>query len=223
MQIIYLLLILETASFIALLWNKNYQNRKRSLIFKSLTSLLFFYLAIYSFLLYGRAEMFDVFIITALLFCVIGDILICFIKRKFFFRLAGVSFFIGHIFYCAGFFQVTKTSALEIAILLALWILFPVSVKLVKVALKKNYILVYAYFILLSTMCVKSFSFLYYQPFGLENALMIAFGGLLFYISDIIIFFEKFQKECRKKLFIPNLITYYTGQTLIALSLIFIK
>ncbi|MBN2853850.1 MAG: lysoplasmalogenase [Clostridia bacterium] len=222
MQITYILLSVETASLIALLWNKNYQNKKRSLIFKSLTSLLFFYIAVHSFLFSGGQEIFAVFIITALLFCVIGDILICFIKRKFFFKLAGTSFFIGHVFYCIGFFYATRTSMIEIVILIVLWLLFPLSVKISKVALKKNYFLVFAYFILLSTMCVKSFSFLFYQSFGLSNAMMTAAGGLLFYISDIIIFFEKFQKETRRKLFIPNLITYYVGQTLIALSLLFI-
>ncbi len=100
-----------------------------------------------------------------------------------------------------------------------MWLLFPLAVKISKVSIKNHYLLIYGYYAILIIMAVKALSYIFYQPFGLANALLISIGGLLFLISDVIIFFEKFDRKLRIKLFIPNLLTYYIGQALIALSL----
>ncbi len=68
-------------------------------------------------------------IITALFFSLLGDVLICFIRRKIYFGLAGFSFLIAHIIYVIGFCYVTGISVTEIIIIVSLWLLFPFAVK----------------------------------------------------------------------------------------------
>lgn len=219
MIIVYGLLFVLLLSLSVLIYHKNYRNLRRTIVFKSLSSLLFLSMAIYAYIFIGSYHIFEIFIITALFFSLIGDVLICFIRKKIYFISAGISFFIAHIVYVIGFCYITGISLIELLIIGVLWLLFPLAVKISKVSIKSHYLVVYGYYAILVIMAVKALSFIFYQPFGLVNALLISIGGFLFLVSDVIIFFEKFDRNLRIKLFIPNLLTYYIGQALIALSL----
>jgi uncharacterized membrane protein YhhN len=73
------------------------------------------------------------------------------------------------------------------------------------------------YALALSAMAAKAVSGLYLQ-FGVQ-AIVAAAGALLFYASDVVLGLDKFGSRHPKYMVALNLVTYFMGQGLLALSL----
>ncbi len=74
---------------------------------------------------------------------------------------------------------------------------------------------------IISFMVSKSISLLTLFNLNSKGISLIFIGAMLFFISDIILSFIYFYKKPAKPLVALNLITYYIGQGLIALSVLY--
>jgi uncharacterized membrane protein YhhN len=77
---------------------------------------------------------------------------------------------------------------------------------------------VICYALALSAMAAKAVSGAYIV--GSTGAWVAAAGGLLFYASDVILSFQMFNRKKPRSMVAWNLVTYYLGQGLLAISLL---
>ncbi|MGD9605396.1 MAG: lysoplasmalogenase family protein [Bacilli bacterium] len=144
-------------------------------------------------------------------------------QKKEFFYAGLLLFFIGHIIYIIAFYQF-RSGSLFIPIIISLVLLsiiYTISVK-AKVDYKQAKIPVVAY------MAISSF-LLTFVLFNMLNdyavvKLIIFLGALSFVTSDFLLNFLYFKKIERPKIRLLkafNIVTYYLGQTLFAISIIF--
>lgn len=132
------------------------------------------------------------------------------------------AFLIGHLFYIAALLS-RGVSALFIAVplcaLLSALILPPVLRRIDIESRIRSFGIVYVVIVLLMTACAAGLLIL--QPFNYGH-LLFAAGAVLFTVSDVILVFHMFGRNKRRSLRALNLSTYYAGQILIALSLLFL-
>jgi uncharacterized membrane protein YhhN len=150
-----------------------------------------------------------------------GDVFLIFFDSKKLFLAGLVSFLTGHILYAVAFFSASSPgrvawtgAALSIVAGSAIFIwlrpflgkmLFPVA----------------AYVAIITAMVIGASSILGDAKFGVTGRLLVFYGALLFYISDIFVARHRFvKKEYRNRFF--GLPLYYAGQFMIALSVRFI-
>ena len=196
-------------------------NNLCKLIFKSIASILFVLTGIFSYI-YSKSDSIYLIIIIALIFGMVGDIIL---DIKYFFPkydntiflLGMISFLIGHIFYLV--FLINKTNN----ILLSIFITLIISIVLLFIVYKKVsasksiLILGGVYLTIIVLILVLSI------VFGLTNInisnTIFMIGMILFVSSDIILAFNEFGNNRKEWLVSFNLIIYYIGQSLIALSI----
>ena len=196
------------------------------LLFKTSCSILFVLIALSSYCINCKNTIYFILRIAAFIFCLIGDVLLALNKKSdgpkdIFFIYGGISFGIGHIFfssafiYLIGLFYSDFLIATIISLLLILFLRFSN-----KYNFKGMFIMVCTYCILISFMVTKALSFVNVYSIIPKQSLFTITGALLFLISDCVISFIVFgKKKPPKCLTAINLITYYIGQSLLALSL----
>ncbi|MCR5763283.1 MAG: lysoplasmalogenase [Treponema sp.] len=164
-------------------------------------------------------------ILTGLILGMLGDILLALQYISIGFFVAGlISFALGHIFYVISFSL--KSQKMDIITFLPMIIVLPLFLLLVCISKQFDFqglfpcILIYG--IILTFMEGKSLNLLKYTEKAKKFVILTITGTSLFAISDIILLFILFmnlQSSLKNVLGIFNLVTYYIGQGLIALSL----
>ncbi|WP_346891268.1 lysoplasmalogenase [Clostridium sp. UBA3887] len=194
-------------------------------IVKTITSLLFIAICVSSYkILYFNTQYF-IFILFALITSLIGDVFLAFntnkddeVSKMFVYGL--ISFSIAHIFFSLSFATLTPVLIWHVLLFILISIISILFLNLIKgFDFKGAYKLVVTYSIIISFMVTRALSL---TPLIHENFLstiLIIIGACLFFLSDLILCFIYFHKKSPSYMTALNLLCYYVGQGLIALSL----
>ena len=192
-------------------------NRKLFVTLKPLITIIIIITAFLSNMDSQTDNLYFWFIIGGLFFALAGDIALLWSENNKAFRIGLVTFLITHLFYTAGFSINNNYSNLDIwsgsILLLLLVLLYTIFHR----HLKSMKIWVIIYMVVISLMVGGAISTLDTPFFSDRQSTRIIAGAILFYISDIILAWNRFYKPFRHHR--VNLAFYYCGQFLIALSL----
>ncbi len=155
-------------------------------------------------------------LLPGLLCCLGGDVFLALPQKKMFFP-GLVSFLLGHIFYLICFFHTAPPTTS------VLWGALPVIIAslLIFLRLKPHLgdmtIPVLAYIVVITIMFCGAFSVLLEPGLALTGRLLVIFGAILFYLSDLFVARDRFvKKESVNR--ILGLPLYYGSQFLLAFS-----
>lgn len=188
-------------------------------IFKAAASLMFILTAVFSYKYSGKNKKAFIIMLIGFIFAFWGDVFLSFGSSGIFFILGLGSFSLAHIFYTAAFCSLVKFSpkdlipALIIAVPTICFAVFNDSFNF-----NGMLPLVILYTVLISVMVSKAISLLRLENKNITSVVLSIIGAVLFFISDFILLFVYFYKK--DFIFLPyiNLIIYYSGQALLALS-----
>ena len=207
------IVILAAILLSVLLFFEKKEHQKRKLLTKTGLSCLFVFTAMvqphpfpgYFYLL-----------IIGLLFCLGGDVFLALPQEKMF-LLGLVSFLLGHVFYILSFFYVGDVSLLTwvgagigslVSGAVFLWL---------RPHLGSMLIPVIAYMIVITMMVVGAWTVVGDESLDLSGRLLVFFGAVSFYFSDLFVARDRFVKtEFANRLI--GLPMYYIGQFLLAFS-----
>lgn len=206
-------------SLVALIHYKNQEKDAPILIYKTLTSLFFIAIAIASGA-YAGFDTYAILMIVGFVLCAIGDVLILDKQNTPRFITAIGSFLSGHVLFAAAFCTLFAFHWMDIVLAVGILAIAFYVYKIQKFNLGKFLIPVAGYALVITIMLVKAFSSLH-SVYPVLFKLAITIGASMFFASDIILVFLVFKKFDKKWSAI-NLILYYTGQALLALSLLII-
>jgi len=197
-----------------LLYFAKRESRRGQLLTKPVLSALFVLTAVIA---PHRQDGYSTLVLAGLLLCMGGDIfLIFFDSRKLF--LAGLAAFLsGHVLYAIAFFSVSSPggvawtgAALSIAAGCGIFIWL-------RPFLGKMLVPVAAYIAVITAMVIGASSVMGDARFSVAGRLLVFYGALLFFVSDIFVARHRFiRKEYRNRFL--GLPLYYAGQFMIALS-----
>ena len=164
----------------------------------------------------------SIFIILALIFSWIGDVLLMPPGVKWF-TAGGISFMISHAFFVAGYSQDIVFSSIPIWLIVLLALFFGVMVTIIFSKLK-SYLLkpllppMALYLLINGTMnCFAIFRCVSNPTIATITTLV---GAALFFVSDTSLFFVRFKKDGRLKTHFVVMLTYAIGEFLIVLGLL---
>ena len=236
---IYALIFLFVLMWSLFIYHVIKGKRLRGFYFKGFTSFMFIVVFLYSvfyketssfaepsiiLLLVGEMR-FILFIGLGLVLGLIGDLIL---EVQYFHEdhkneqiSAGmIAFGLGHIFYILALSSYYDFSPWSILIGGLMVIVVYVGSKLMKIDFKSLSIMTYMYTFIIFIMV--GLSVIVYINDLSKASLIFMMGALLFGISDLLLAPIYFKEEKSKLFVVGNLITYYLGQLLIALSIIFI-
>lgn len=200
---------------ICFIYHDNKYHDNKSIILKSLASLMFVLLALS---LYKNKALL---IIVALIFNMLGDIVLIF-RNKYpnykdkFFMCGTVSFFIAHVLMLSYLIKLNMDS-IKIAFILSVIlyvILYSVFSRVLKVSgIIRVMGIIYTYIIMFTT----STTIINYVNCPIYGNLVLLIGIILFVISDIILITFKFAKSDKNIMQIICRIIYYLSQLILAL------
>jgi len=196
-------------------------------IVKTITSLLFIAICISSYKIIYLNTQYFIFILLALILSLIGDVFLAFnnsssdeVSKMFVYGLS--SFSIAHIFFSIAFSTLTPVLIWHILLFILISVISILFLNLIKgFDFKGAYKLVVTYSIIISFMFTRALSL---TPLIHENfwsTILVIVGACLFLLSDLILCFIYFHKKSPSYMTALNLLCYYVGQGLIALSLAF--
>lgn len=159
---------------------------------------------------------YTVMILIGLIFCIIGDVCLMFIENRKFFLFGLISFLIGHLVYLITFISFCGFHPNDLYSGLVLLILAVGVYIYLYNGLDKMKLPVLGYVIIISLMVNQAIATLWCDFFSTSQAIVIALGAFLFYISDIMLAVAKFKVEFKFNRI--SLAFYFAGQYLIALS-----
>lgn len=210
------LLIAYVLAFVLLIiCNREGRLKPYRILAKGINSLLFIGVATYGMLQSGDSALYYA-MLPGLVMCLIGDVLLAVPKQRYF--LQGlVAFLIAHILLTRAFCSIQPFAVRDFILPLLMvgvtWALCQLPG--IDVHNMRTYIVIYAFFVTLGLS----------KSIGIVSAeltarnLMLAIGYLLFWISDVILFFICFYKKSYKYAGFLNLLTYYGGMLMIAYSI----
>jgi uncharacterized membrane protein YhhN len=187
------------------------------IFFKTAASVMFVLVAVS--LQTGAKEPYFTLILVGLCFALVGDVLLIFTDRSSSFLAWGmVCFLITHLLYIAALFSKAALSIYDIAFFAALIVIAAAFFSLRGVRFKKLHPAVYVYAVVLCAMAARSLSVSFSSQVSETFAVIIALGGVLFLISDVLLAIESFGGRLAKTVGMLSTFTYYASQILIALS-----
>jgi len=194
-------------------------------IVKTITSLLFIAICISSYKIIYLNTQYFIFILLALILSLIGDVFLAFnnsssdeVSKMFVYGLS--SFSIAHIFFSIAFSTLTPVLVWHILLFILISVMSILFLNLIKgFDFKGAYKLVVTYSIIISFMFTRALSSLIHDNFW--STTLVIVGACLFLLSDLILCFIYFHKKSPSYMTALNLLCYYVGQGLIALSLAF--
>lgn len=140
--------------------------------------------------------------------------------------LAGIAAFLaGHVVYLAALISISSSlvvslaAGLVLAALLLIWIFRTLGE--IKKAFKIFGILYIGVISLMTAVAAGNLISALGRSAGVAGSLLFFVGAVLFLASDVIMIFNTFGKQQRQSLRTANLLLYYAGQLLLALSLLF--
>ena len=190
--------------------------QRQSFIFKPTATLLVIAAALLSFWVPSRNSTYTIGVLVGLVFSLGGDVALMFKEHPRAFPVGLGLFLVAHVAYTVVFTLLGRFSAwdaVSIPTLLAAGIGF---YALIRSNLGRLRLPVIAYMLVISLMVSRAISTLASPIFGAGQAVMVASGAILFYISDVMLAANRFWRP------IPydrmSLAFYYAGQLLIALA-----
>ncbi len=211
------IIVLAAGLLVGLLYAEKKEVLKAKLTVKIILSSLFIFSAViqsHPIIPYYR------FVLIGLIFCLGGDVFLALPgQRMFLYGL--VSFLLGHVFYVAAFFYTAGINP-GTGIGLALCALASGGVFLwLRPHLGTMKIPVIFYILVISAMMVGTCSVLAAGKLAFSGRVMVFFGALGFYISDVFVARQRFLKtEFLNRLI--GLPLYYSGQFMLAFSVGFL-
>lgn len=194
------------------------------LTFKTICSIMFVLISITAYIKARKSvvnkkdKKFFYFMIIGFLLSLCGDFLLSYNQDVF--NIGVLSFALAHIFYIFGFLCIKRLSIKDFIIFAIIFIASFFFIKNQNILDFKNlYNLVLSYTFIISFMLAKAFSLLGCFRKNKFCVSLIVLGSLLFFISDFILLFVIFLPNCPNIYSNANLIIYYLGQGLLALSL----
>ncbi len=195
--------------FVLITITAKYKSRKTFLIFKPATTILIILLAILNY----SGNNYFLFLVSGLIFSLLGDIFLMFEQKYFVHGL--IAFLITHIFYSIAFYPQANLNlyVLPVIIGFSLMIYFLIYKNLNRYKLP---VIIYMLFAsVMVWMAVNNF-----LTFQTERSVFIVCGAILFILSDSVLALNKFGREVRfGEIFILG--SYYAAQYFIALSISF--
>lgn len=164
----------------------------------------------------------SLFIILALIFSWLGDVLLI-PKGNKWFTAGGIAFMVSHAFFIAGYCRDIVFSSIPLALIILLGVFFAVTVAYIFSKLKTHLpkALFYPMFLyLLINGAMNCFAIFRCVSNPTAATITTALGAALFFISDSSLFFVHFNKESRLKTHFVVMLTYSIGEFLIVLGLI---
>lgn len=155
-------------------------------------------------------------VLVGLAFSLGGDVALMFGENPRAFAIGLGLFLVAHVAYAVVFTLLGRFSAwdaISIPVLLAAGVGF---YALIQANLGKLRLPVIAYMVVISVMVSRAVSTLASPLFQAEQAVMVAGGAVLFYLSDVILAANRFWRPLRYDRI--SLAFYYAGQLLIALA-----
>lgn len=204
-----------------------------SLICKMVCSTMFLGVGILSKIISGNDSKFAMIVIIGLIFAWVGDLLLQ-LPGKAIFVIGGAMFLITHICYIYAYTTQIKVfepdrkffNVWEILIAVAIVVLFDLYNRHLKVNLGKMRIPVWIYAFMLSTMVIKacSLGINLFKIGNITGALLIIIGAFCFFYSDVSLTYTMLEERRKGSFWYKffNSLTYFTGQALIALSVMFV-
>lgn len=198
---------------------------KQRTITKAIASLSFLAVGITSFI-YGTGDKtYGYILLLGLTLGVVGDIGLG-LKRVFkktahiCFILGTIAFLLGHVAYISLFVMMAPVTLGDVLMAAALALGFIVVGNKAHINYRYMRPIAYMYMATIAFMVIKAISLLPLCGMTTSN-IMVALGAVLFVISDMILAFLYFGDKKQTYLKTINLITYYSGQLLIALSILY--
>lgn len=211
---------------------------KKSLTYKMICATMFLLIGVLAFILSGNESVFAKYMLIGLAFSWVGDLFLH-LNGKVCFSIGFASFATAHIWYLCAYYNATKMyfperkfiTVIEVVIILAVMVATALFYTLhKKMSIKSpGMIASLAYGFVLIPMTVKATALsLDYILDGYPNAAiagaMLTFGAIAFFLSDASLALLMFNKPDKgnHKLKDFNVATYFIGQTLLALTILFI-
>lgn len=159
----------------------------------------------------------------ALVLCAAGDILLGLANKAKKVRatpfLAGtISFGAAHALFCVVFYSQVPFAWYDVALSLMLMGTMRLLEAKDSIRLKKMRIPGYLYTFMVGLMTAKAIETALWQTQGVLQGIVLALGGVLFLVSDVVLLFLYFATHRRKGYRYANLTTYYVGVYFLALS-----
>jgi uncharacterized membrane protein YhhN len=217
---LYLVPVLA-ATVLWLIWAKFQERQGQVYIAKPLSTLLVIAVALLSLLEPTRNSLYTTGVLVGLFFSLGGDIALMFPEKPKAFLVGLVLFLVAHIAYLAVFGALGRFSLMDLLSALLLLAAGVAFYRLIRSSLGPMKGPVIGYMLVISVMVHRAFSTLASPLFTPGQALMVAVGALLFYLSDIILAVNRFWKPWRYHPW--SLALYYGGQLLIALAASFFQ
>jgi uncharacterized membrane protein YhhN len=188
-------------------------------LFKPLSTLLVIAIAAASFLEPTRNVVYTMGVLGGLLFSLGGDIALMFQQDRRAFTIGLGLFLVAHVVYAVTFtwlgrFSIWDVLSTAVLLIAALWFY-----RLIQPNLGAMKGPVIAYMLIISVMVSRALSTLVSPVFRSGQALLVVFGALLFYCSDVILAANRYWRSWRYHRI--SLVFYYSGQLLIALAAIY--
>jgi uncharacterized membrane protein YhhN len=155
-------------------------------------------------------------VLVGLVFCFGGDVALMFQQHRRAFVIGLGLFLIGHIAYATTFTLLGKFSTLDALSAFVLFVIGAGFYFLIKPGLGTMRVPVIAYIVVISVMVNRAIATFASPIVTSGQAWLIAIGAILFYISDVVLAANRFWKPWQYHRI--NLVLYYSGQLLIALS-----
>ena len=197
------------------------KKKKYVYILKPISTLLVIVALLLSFCEPTQKTSYSFLILMGLLFSFGGDIALMFQQKRRYFALGLVLFLLAHIVYTIVFSLFDRFSTYDIISGIILLAVAFAIYTLIKSNLGTLRISVMVYIIVISVMVNRAISTFDSSILDFLQAVMIALGALLFYISDIILAADRYWKSWKYNRI--SLAFYYIGQFLIALSASYFK
>lgn len=224
-MITYLLLPLMLASLSFYIYSVYRCRLLTRVISKVITSAVFIAIAILAHWVGKGNSRYFVFIIIALSICTFGDVFLEISKHDSlginYFIYALSAFFIAHIAFLFLFCRITGVYPLDFFATALILIILVLTAKFFHLDFLNMDNYVFAYAVAMTFMFVKSLSLMYGGHLVSTRNILVATGAGLFLVSNIIYSFILFRKNTHSALHAVSAVVYYTGQTLIALSVLF--
>ncbi len=211
------------------------QSGKRPLIAKCICSGLFILIGVFAMVASSNYTTYAVLMIAGLFFSFWGDLFLGISMKDKIFIFGMLSFLTAHVFYIAAYSKVITANlqgtfintAEIVAIVVLLVVLIFLAFKL-KLELGELKIPIFVYAVVILTMLVKAVSLsVQYCLAGLVNSAVIAVfltaGAVLFVVSDAVLAIILFANKDTRPMTVLNLVTYFSAQVLLAISIYVVK
>lgn len=221
LNVIMISAIVLEAVFVYRYTKKNDEEQRiQSILNKCLCSVLFIVIAACAVGMKGNSR-YAMFMLLGFFCSFFGDFFLALPDQTTTFILGLSSFVLAHLSYTVAFFNLHGVMWLDVGLFIL--VLALISGLLVKLNMQFGKMLLpcMIYIIVISNMVAKSLSLFITGVVNLTGAIILVCGTILFAVSDVVLSLIKFGDKNTAKMRSYNIITYFPGQTLMALGIYF--